>query len=69
MAESLLTASQRDKFKIVFYEAGLTPDQEISDEKIAQLLHVHHKHIGFTDAKFFIPVKMIVGKMDAMKMQ
>ncbi len=26
------------------------------------------KHIGFTDAKFFIPVKMIVGKMDAMKM-
>ena len=28
----------------------------------------HMKHIGFTDAKFFIPVKMIVGKMDAMKM-
>lgn len=26
------------------------------------------KHIGYTDAKFFIPIKMIVGKMDAMKM-
>ena len=49
MAESLLTATQRDKFKIVFYEAGLTPDQEISDEIIARILHVHHKHIGFTD--------------------
>ena len=49
MAESLLTATQRDKFKIVFYEAGLTPDQEISDEKIARILHGHHKHIGFTD--------------------
>lgn len=26
------------------------------------------KHIGFTDAKFFIPLKMVVGKMDAMEM-
>lgn len=49
MAESLLTATQRDKFKIIFYEAGLTPDQEISDEVIANILHIHHKHIGFTD--------------------
>lgn len=24
------------------------------------------KHIGFTDAKFFVPLKMLVGKMDAM---
>lgn len=49
MAESLLTATQRDKFKIVFYEAGLTPDLEITDEIIASILHVHHRHIGFTD--------------------
>lgn len=28
----------------------------------------HMKHIGFTDAKFFVPVKAIVGKMDADKM-
>lgn len=26
------------------------------------------KHVGFTDAKFFIPLKMVVGKMDAMEM-
>jgi len=26
------------------------------------------KHFGFTDAKFFMPLKMVVGKMDAMKM-
>ena len=26
------------------------------------------KHIGFTDAKFFIPVKMLVGRMDALEM-
>lgn len=26
------------------------------------------KHIGFTDAKFFIPLKSVVGKMDAMEM-
>ena len=26
------------------------------------------KHMGFTDAKFFIPLKMVVGKMDAMEM-
>lgn len=49
MAESLLTATQRDKFKIVFYEAGLTPDLELTDDKVAHILHIHHKHIGFTD--------------------
>ncbi len=26
------------------------------------------KHVGFTDAKFFIPLKMVVGKMDANEM-
>ncbi len=26
------------------------------------------KHVGFTDAKFFIPLKMVVGKMDALEM-
>lgn len=26
------------------------------------------KHVGFTDAKFFVPLKMVVGKMDAMEM-
>lgn len=26
------------------------------------------KHIGFTDAKFFIPLKSVVGKMDGMEM-
>ena len=26
------------------------------------------KHIGFTDAKFMIPLKMVVGKMDANEM-
>ena len=32
MAESLLNANQRDKFKVVFYEAGLTQDPTIVDE-------------------------------------
>lgn len=49
MAESLLTASQRDSFKVVFYEAGLTPDQDMSDERIVSILDLYHKEIGFTD--------------------
>lgn len=49
MAESLLTATQRDKFKYVFYYAGLTPEQELSDSRIASILNAHHKHIGYTD--------------------
>ncbi len=49
MAESLLTATQRDKFKFVFYYAGLTPEQEISDDRIVNILNEYHKHIGYTD--------------------
>ena len=49
MAESLLTATQRDKFKYVFYYAGLTPEQELSDSRIISILNAHHKHIGYTD--------------------
>lgn len=49
MAESLLTANQRDKFKLVFYEAGITPDQDMPDERIVSILNLHHKVIGFSD--------------------
>lgn len=49
MAESLLTATQRDKFKYIFYYAGLTPEQELSDHRIVSILNAHHKHIGYTD--------------------
>lgn len=49
MAESLLTATQRDKYKYIFYFAGLTPEQEISDERIVSILNEHHRHIGYTD--------------------
>ena len=49
MAESLLTATQRDKFKYVFYYAGLTPEQELSESRIIGMLNSHHKHIGYTD--------------------
>lgn len=49
MAESLLTATQRDKFKFIFYYAGLTPEQEISDDRIVTILNTYHKHIGYTD--------------------
>lgn len=49
MAESLLTATQRDKFKFIFYYAGLTPEEEISDERIITILNEYHRHIGYTD--------------------
>ena len=49
MAESLLNANQRDKFKVVFYEAGLTQDLILDDERIINILKQHHKHLGFTD--------------------
>lgn len=49
MAESLLTATQRDKFKYVFYYAGLTPEQDITDERIIKILNTYHRHIGYTD--------------------
>ncbi len=49
MAEALLTASQRDRLKIVFYEAGLTPDLDLTDSQISQILNTHHRLIGFND--------------------
>lgn len=49
MAESLLTATQRDKFKVMFYESGLTPDQDMPDERIVSILERQHKVIGYTD--------------------
>ena len=49
MAESLLNANQRDKFKVVFYEAGLTQDLTIDDARIINILNLHHRHLGFTD--------------------
>lgn len=51
MAESLLNANQRDKFKVVFYEAGLTQDLTIDDERIINILNLHHRHLGFTDSE------------------
>lgn len=49
MAESVLNANQRDKFKVVFYEAGLTQDLILDDERIVNILKIHHRHLGFTD--------------------
>jgi len=49
MAESLLTSTQRDKFKVVFYDSGLTPDQDMPEERIVSILEKHHKIIGYTD--------------------
>ena len=49
MAEALLTASQRDKLKFVFYEAGLTPDLDLTDDQISRILNTHHRLIGFND--------------------
>ena len=49
MAESLLNANQRDRFKVVFYEAGLTQDLTIDDARIIKILNLHHRHLGFTD--------------------
>lgn len=49
MAESLLNANQRDRFKVVFYEAGLTQDLTIDDGRIINILNLHHRHLGFTD--------------------
>lgn len=49
MAESLLNANQRDKFKVVFYEAGLTQDLILDDERIINILKQHYRHLGFTD--------------------
>ena len=49
MAESLLTATQRDKFKYIFYYAGLTPEQEITNDRIVSILNEYHRHIGYTD--------------------
>lgn len=49
MAEALLTATQRDKFKFIFYEAGLTPDMELTDEQIVRILNTYHRCIGFND--------------------
>lgn len=53
MAESLLTATQRDKFKLIFYEAGLTPDLDMSEDRIVSLLNNYHKLIGFTDDAYW----------------
>lgn len=49
MAESLLTATQRDKFKVIFYESGLTPDQDMPEKRIISILEKQHKIIGYTD--------------------
>ena len=49
MAESLLNANQRDNFKVVFYEAGLTQDLILDDNRIINILKQHYKHLGFTD--------------------
>ena len=51
MAESLLNANQRDKFKVVFYEAGLTQDLTIDDARIINILNLHHRHLGFSDSE------------------
>ena len=49
MAESLLTATQRDKFKLIFYEAGLTPELDMPEKRIISILNAHHRVIGFPD--------------------
>ena len=49
LAESLLNANQRDKFKVVFYEAGLTQDLILDDERIVNILKQHHRLLGFAD--------------------
>ena len=49
LAESLLNANQRDRFKVVFYEAGLTQDLILDDNRIINILQQHYRHLGFTD--------------------
>ena len=52
LAECLFTAARKEKFKLIFYKAGLAPNDDLSDEQALAIMQHYHHDIDFDDAKW-----------------
>lgn len=52
VSQLIFTATQRDKFKLLFYHAGLTPAQEIDEKYAEKILSNHYKKLGITQQRW-----------------
>lgn len=52
LAECLFTATRKEKFKTIFYKAGLAPGNDLTNAEIKQILNRYHRDIDFDDRKW-----------------
>ena len=52
LAECLFPAARKEKFKLVFYKAGMAPNGDLSDERALAIMQHYHRDIDFDDAKW-----------------
>lgn len=52
LAECLFTAARKDKFKLIFYKAGLAPNGDLSDDQALAIMQHYHHDIDFDDTKW-----------------
>lgn len=52
LAECLFTATRKEKFKLIFYKAGLAPGSDLTDAEIKLILNKYHREIDFDDRKW-----------------
>ncbi len=52
LAECLFTATRKEKFKMIFYKAGLAPENDLTNAEIKQILNRYHREIDFDDVKW-----------------
>ncbi len=54
LSQLIFTATQRDNFKLLFYHAGLTPSQEVSEEDAERILANHYSKLGLSQTRWAI---------------
>ena len=52
VSQLIFTAAQRENFKLLFFHAGLTPSQDISDEYSARILSNHYTRLGISKQRW-----------------
>jgi|WetSurMetagenome_2_1015567.scaffolds.fasta_scaffold01432_6 hypothetical protein len=52
LSQLIFTAAQRDNFKLLFYYAGLTPSQEVTEENAIKIMSNYYSKLGLTKKRW-----------------